>query len=90
MQSTYARCCSKRYSNYFRAEPIRRTEVEAGVRKLKNGKAAGRVEVTVKMIKGEGDMVVDCIWSLFNMLFRSVVVPEDWRFAVIFPLYKGK
>ena len=24
------------------------------------------------------------------MAFESGVVPEDWRFAVIVPLYKGK
>ena len=55
--------------------------------KLKNGKAADKVEVTGEMIEGGGDMAVDWIWS--NMAFESGVVPEDWRSAVIVPLYKG-
>ena len=45
--------------NYFGGEPIRRTEVEVRVVKLKNGKAAGKDEVKGEMIKGEGDRVVD-------------------------------
>ena len=42
-----------------------------------------------EMIKGGGDRVVDLIWRLFNMAFENGVVPEDWRSAVIVPLYKG-
>ena len=37
-----------------------------------------------------GVMVVDWIWRLYNMSFESGVVTEDWRFAVIVLLYKGK
>ena len=32
----------------------------------------------------------DWIWRLFFMAFESGVVPEDWKFAVSVPLYKGK
>ena len=42
------------------------------------------------MRKDGGNRVVDWIWRLCNMAFKSGVVPEDWRFAVIIPLYKGK
>ena len=68
----------------FRGEPIRRREVEVRVRKLKNGKATG------EMIKGVGNRVVVWIWRLCNIAFESDDVPEDWRSAVIVPLYKGK
>ena len=40
--------------------------------KLKNGKGAGRDEVTGEMIKGVGDRVVDWIWRLCNMAFEVV------------------
>ena len=42
------------------------------------------------MTKGRGDRVVDWIWRLCNIAFESNVAPEDWRPAVIVPLYKGK
>ena len=58
--------------------------------KLKNGKVAGKDEIIGEIIKGRGNRVVDWIWRLCNMAFESDVVPEDWRSAVIFPLYKGK
>ena len=45
-----------RRSNYFRGEPIRRTEVEVRVEKFKD-------EVTGEMIKGGGDKEVDWIWG---------------------------
>ena len=55
--------------------------------KLKNGKD----EVTVReMIKGGSNRVLNWIWSLCNMAFESGGVLEDWRYAVIVPLYKGK
>ena len=34
--------------------------------------------------------MVDLIWRLCNLTFESGVVPEDWRSAVIIPLYKSK
>ena len=68
-----------RRGNYFGGEPIRRTEVEVRVGKLKNGKAAGNDEITGEMIKGGGNRVLDWIWRLYNMTFECGVVSEDWR-----------
>ena len=76
--------------NYFGGKLIRKIEIEKKVDKLKDGKAAGKDEVTEEMVKGGGDVVVDCIWKLYNMAFESDVVPEDLRSAVIVPLHKGK
>ena len=70
-----------RRGTYFGGEPIRRADVEVKVGKLKNGKAAGKDEITKEMIKGGGDRVVDWICRLCNMAFESGVVPEDWRFC---------
>ena len=67
--------------NYFEEESGK-AEVEVRVGKLQNGK------VTEEMIKGKGDRVVDWIWWLCSMAFESGVVAEDWRSAVIVPLYK--
>ena len=60
------------------------------VDKLKNGKAVAKDEIIGEMIKCGGDRMVDWIWRLYNMAFESGVVSEDWRFAVIVPLYKVK
>ena len=47
------------------------------VGKLKNGKVAGKDEVTGKTINGGGELVIDWIWKLCNMAFESGVVTED-------------
>ena len=44
---------------YFGGEAIGRAEVGVGVRKLKNGKAMCKDEITREMIKGGGDRVVE-------------------------------
>ena len=79
-----------RRGNCFERESIGRAEVGVRVGKPKNGKVAGKNEITGKMIQGESDRVVDWIWRLSNIAFESGVVPKNWRYAVIFPLYKGK
>ena len=33
---------------------------------------------------------VDCILKMCNIAFESFVMPEEWRFVVIVPLYKNK
>ena len=38
--------------NNFREQPFKSTEVEVGVGKLKNGKAAGKNEVTGEILRG--------------------------------------
>ena len=58
----YYRCVGfngVRRGSYFRGEPIRGMEVEARVGKPKNGKAAGKDDITGEMIKGGGEKVVD-------------------------------
>ena len=74
----------------FRLEPIRRTEIEVRMGKLKNGKAAGKDEVTGEIVKGISDMALDWIWRLCNMAFESGVMPKELGSAVTVPPYKGK
>ena len=78
-----------RRGNYFGAELIGRTELRVRVDKLKNGKEAGKDEITGEIIKGGGDRVVDWICRLCSVAFESGVVPENWITSVIVPLYKG-
>ena len=76
--------------NYFGGEPVGRAEVEVRVGELKDGKAAGKDEITGEVIKDGGDSAADWIWRLCNMGFESGVVSEDWKSVVIVPLYKSK
>ena len=64
-------------SNNFGRDPVRETEVEVRVKKLKNGKAASKDQFKGEMIRCGGDMVVGWIWRLRNLVFKSCVVSED-------------
>ena len=48
-----------RRGNYLGGEPIGIAKVEMRVGKFKNGKVAGKDEITGEVIKGGGDRVVD-------------------------------
>ena len=72
----------------FREATTFEVEVRAG--KLKNGKVAGKDEITGEMIKGRDERMVGWIWRLCNVAFENGVVAEDQRSAVIIPLYKSK
>ena len=56
--------------NYFRVEPVRRSEVEARVRKLRNGRAARKDEISGELVKSGVDVMVDSIWGACNSLLE--------------------
>ena len=62
-----------RRGSYFGGEQNGRAEVEVRVGKLKNGKPAGKDEITGEMIKGGGHRVLDWIWRLCNRPLRVVL-----------------
>ena len=57
---------------------------------LKNGKSPGMDGVTSEMLKYGGGMLECFLRRLFNVCMKCARVPEEWRKAVIVPLYKGK
>ena len=73
------------FNSIQRGEPIRRTEVQVRVERLKNGKAAGKNKITGEIIKGGGGDNgggLDLQTGVWN--FESGVMAEDWRSAAIF------
>jgi hypothetical protein len=64
-------------------------EVHRAVSKLKNGKAAGEDGITNEMVKSGGLVIVECLVRIFNVCMNMGNTPEDWRSAIIVPLFKG-
>ncbi len=69
---------------------IGRVEVEKPVARLKWGKAAGMVGITLEMLKYGGDTVVEWMLLTCEQAWKKGVVSYDWKKAIIVPLYKGK
>ena len=65
-------------------KPVRKTEVELRVGKLRNGKIVGKDDVIEGTVNCVGELVINWIWKLCNMAFESV------DSSVMFSLYEYK
>jgi hypothetical protein len=57
---------------------------------LKNGKTAGEDGMTNEMAKNGGLAIVEWSGSLFNLYMNMDNAAEDWRSAIVVPLFKSK
>ena len=63
-------------------------EVRRCVKRLKTRKAPGVCGVMPEMLIAGGEVVVKWLVKLFNLVWRVGVAPNDWRKALIIPIYK--
>ena len=64
------------------------SKVEAAVSALKNYKAAGVCGISPEMIKYGGRDGLKMLHALISSVWHKGVVPEDWKKALIVPLFK--
>ncbi len=69
---------------------IDRSEIWKAIAKLKCGKVTGMDGITAEMMKYEGDAVVEWMLLMCERKWKKGEVPDDWKKAIIVPLYKGK
>ncbi|OIT29657.1 hypothetical protein A4A49_17649 [Nicotiana attenuata] len=58
---------------------IKCEEVDAAIRKMSRGKATGPDEIPVEFWKESGRVGLEWLTSLFNVIFKTKKMPEDWR-----------
>jgi len=63
-------------------------ETREAILKLKNGKAAGSDGVAGELLKYGGDVLWNVIHELIVYVWNHEVIPDEWRLAVIIPIYK--
>ena len=68
--------------------PILREEVEAAIRSLKNGKAAGVDNVPAELIKHGGKAVIDILTAICNKIWQTGEWPIPWTQSLIITLPK--
>ena len=69
---------------------ISKEEVKEALRRMKSGKAVGPDLIPVEIWKCLGEVGVDWLTELFNIVFRTVKMPSEWRTSTAIPLYKNK
>ena len=70
--------------------PITDDEIKTAVSKLKNNKAPALDNILNEHIKSSVSILLPLYEKLFNIVFDSGMVPEDWLLGVIKPIYKNK
>ncbi|XP_063436930.1 uncharacterized protein LOC134718363 [Mytilus trossulus] len=70
--------------------PITKEEILKCIKNLKNNKACGDDMIINEYIKTSGDFFIDFYAALFNLIFRTGIVPVSWVIGTIKPFYKNK
>ena len=60
---------------------VQRDEVAAALQKLNLSKAAGSDGISAELLMGGGSVVVDWLLELMEEVWRTGVVPQDWKDA---------
>lgn len=55
---------------------------------MKNYKALGQDQITIKMIKAGGDTTLTNIKELFNRVLQNEMVPREWKNAIFTLIFK--
>ena len=70
------------------SDEITQDEVRTAIRKIKSGKASGVCGIQGELLKVGGEVTIKWLQEIYSMVWRTGVVPRDWRRAVIVPINK--
>ncbi|XP_070045248.1 uncharacterized protein [Nicotiana tomentosiformis] len=65
-------------------------EVEGAMRKICRDRATGPDEIPVEFWKSMGRAGLEWLTGLFNVIFKTKKMLEEWRWSTMVPLYKNK
>ncbi|XP_060184057.1 uncharacterized protein LOC132613816 isoform X1 [Lycium barbarum] len=69
---------------------IKVEEVKGAVRRMRRGRATGPDEIPGEFWKSASSTGLEWLTRLFNVIFKTATMPEEWRSSVMIPLYKNK
>ena len=69
---------------------IQELEVREALKMMKGGKAMGPDGIPIKVWRCLRDIAIVWLTKMFNNIFRSNKMPEEWRKSILVPIYKNK
>src|SRR3954467_11577537 len=69
---------------------IQEAEVKEALKRMKGGKVMGPDCIPIEVWRGLGDKAIVWLTKLFNLIFRSNKMPEEWRRSILVPIFKNK
>jgi hypothetical protein len=64
--------------------------VKEALKKIKTGKALGPDDIPIEVWRCLGDIAIVWLTKLFNTIFRSNKMPDEWRRSILVPIFKNK
>ncbi|XP_059315751.1 uncharacterized protein LOC132066460 [Lycium ferocissimum] len=81
---------SERRRDFGYCRSIKVEEVKGVVRRMHRGRATGPDEIPGEFWKSAGRAGLEWLTGLFNVIFKTAKMPEEWRWSMMVPLYKNK
>nr|GEW72855.1 hypothetical protein [Tanacetum cinerariifolium] len=69
---------------------INHAKVRVALQKIRRNKAVGLDQIPIEAWKSLGDGGNFWLTSLFNKIFTSAKMPEEWRLSEVIPIFKNK
>jgi hypothetical protein len=69
---------------------IQESEVKDVLKRMKGGKVMGPDEIPIEVWRTLGDVVIVWLTKLFNLIFRTNKMPDEWRQNILVPVFKNK
>jgi Reverse transcriptase (RNA-dependent DNA polymerase) len=69
---------------------IQESEVKEALKKMKTSKALGLDDIPIEVWRCLGDITIVWLTKLFNIIFRSNKMPDEWRRSILVPIFKNK
>jgi hypothetical protein len=69
---------------------IQESEIKDALKRMNGGKAMGPDGIPIEVWRSLGDVVIVWLTKLFNLMFRSNNMPNEWRRGILVPIFKNK
>jgi hypothetical protein len=69
---------------------IQEFEVKDALKRIKGGKTMGSDGIPIEVWSSLGDIAIVWLTKLFNLIFRSNKIPDEWRQSILVPIFKDK
>ena len=69
---------------------IQEVEIGEALKRMKGGKEMGPDGIPIEVCRCLGDRVIVWLTKLFNLIFWSNKMPEEWKRSILVPIFKNK
>jgi hypothetical protein len=69
---------------------IQESDVKDALKRMKGSNAMGPDGIPIEVWRCRGDIAIVWLTKLFNLIFRSNKILDEWRRSILVPIFKNK